>query len=533
MSFIKLFFFLAVLLIRSTDREVNTCTYLVNTMSVATQPNLNSKSDLKGEGPQEVTKSSLAKSVEPESDTRDGMSRVDIDGLVMKFQKRLGKKWDDYQMVVSLFLIGKLSRDELMEKLEETLDSTTIRFHNQLLLANLANCLRAEPSDGMSSAGFGSQTQQNKKRKTGRSSQYDMLKRNILSLPIRERRRLKSITRESGKKGMTNSTLALTRQAILPKVPMKAPRGADSQSKEIIAATLEQTGKWSKDVSRAIKAPLCSESFELPDMESLQTRMLGIAREHGLEGSVNPGAAQLLSVGLEYHLKSLIERSLANVKRNENGLKRQRVTLTVEDMYDTLSQVPHSVDNCGSLYYLSDVLLKNDDDASVVHLQRQPSSKDTRHNSQIGGHANQEQVSISEPLGGDRINKEVNSTSKFERVSKGDNELKDDGTIGNIIEDQEKPLGKKRTESQGLQVFRSSSHSGEDMDHHTKFPKSIINRKFNVGEYSPVSFLLKPKGLAAQKSEEKNAGRPNLTLHDPSIGSPNDLNWVISELLSE
>lgn len=138
-------------------------------MSVATQPNLNSKSDLKGEGPQEVTKSSLAKSVEPESDTRDGMSRVDIDGLVMKFQKRLGKKWDDYQMVVSLFLIGKLSRDELMEKLEETLDSTTIRFHNQLLLANLANCLRAEPSDGMSSAGFGSQTQQNKKRKTGRS----------------------------------------------------------------------------------------------------------------------------------------------------------------------------------------------------------------------------------------------------------------------------------------------------------------------------------------------------------------------------
>lgn len=492
-------------------------------MSVATQPTLRGKSDLQ-EKPSDVTNGSLSKATEPEPDTRDQMSRVDIDGLVMKFQKKLGKRWDDYQMVVSLFLVGKLSREELMAKLEETLDSTTIRFHNQLLLANLANCLRAEPSDGMSSARFGSQTQQSKKRKTGRSSQYDMLKRNILSLPIRERRRLKSIVRESGKRGMTNSTLALTRQAILPKIPMKAPKGAEVQSKETIAATLEQTGKWSKDVSRAIKAPLCSESFELPDMESLQTRMLGIAREHGLEGSVSPRAAQFLSVGLEYHLKSLIERSLAKVKRNKNGSKRQRVTLTVEDMYDTLSQVPHSVDNSGSLYYLNDALLKNDDDASVIHLQRQPLAKKMPHSFDT-------QTDIMKLQEKDKSFK-ANDGSNHMNLAISEENPKGDTNTENASEEHKNKQGKK-TESQGSQTFVRPSFSKESTDHHMKFSKSIINRKFHVSEYSPISFVLKPKGLGVRKNEEKQAGRPNLVLHDPSIGSPNDLNWVINELLSE
>ncbi|VEU23508.1 DEKNAAC104536 [Brettanomyces naardenensis] len=427
------------------------------------------------------------------------VKRVDIDDLVAVFQKRMGKNWDEYQIAVSLFLVGKLSRSELLEKLDTVLDNTTVRFHNQLLLANLANCVRAEPSDGMSTSGFGNQSQLNRKRKAGRSSQYDILKKDILSLPIRERKRLKNITRESGKKGMTNSTMVLTRQAILPKVPIQTPKVDTPQTKESVNATVAQASKWAQDVSNGFKAPLCSESYELPEKEALMTRMLGIAREHGLSGSVNPQAAQLLTVGLEYHLKALVEMALARVRERQQAQadfenptkltrKNKRITLTIEDMHDTLTLVPHLVDDCGSLYYMSDVLLKNDDDESLVQLQRQPREQLITNASEVN---DGEVTKSTEIVTGDDDNSEVKENGNKEELLDGD-------TV-------EKPTGKR----------------------------PLVHPK----KYSPITYLLEPKTSVStdgsQVAQEESTSKPNLALNDPSIGTPNDLNWLLNDLLAE
>lgn len=369
--------------------------------------------------------------------------RVEIDSIVVEFQKRLGKNWDDYQTKVSLFLVGKLSRGELMEQLEQVLDKTTIRLHNQLLLANLTNCLRSQPLDGKSGASFGSQQ---KKRKSTRSSQYEILKKDILSLPIRERKRLKSITRESGKRGMTNSTMALTRQALLPKVPIVTPKPGVPQTKELVNSAVIDASKWAQDVANGLKAPLCTESFELPEKEQLMTRMLGIAREHGITGTIDPDAVDVLSKGLEFHLKSLVENALA-IARGRTFKKRKKVlTLTTEDLYDTLTTVPELIDNCGTPYYLSDVVLRNDDDAGLLNLQR-----------------------------------------------------------------GEKPL--------------TPHHRASASQEPTDKPPSVQD---TPEKYSSISYLLKPLGAQTPKD---STPRPNLALSDPTIGSPNELNWLLNELL--
>lgn len=427
----------------------------------------------KTEKPDSSVSKITSKSELPTTTNNKQANRVDIDGLVVEFQKRLGKKWDAYQMAVSLFLVGKLSRSEFLERLDETLDSTTIRYHNQLLLANLANCLRSEPSDGMSGTRFGTKSQ-GKKRKVNRSSQYEILKRDILSLPIRERKRLKNITRESGKKGMTNSTMALTRQKLLPKIPIKTPGGNVPQTKEIISETVAQASKWAQEVATGIKAPLCSESFELPDKESLQTRMLGIAREHGLSGSINPKAAELLSVGLECHLKSFIETALARVKQRSHGHKRQRVILTAEDFYDTLQQVPHMADDCGPKYYLSDVLLKNDDDESVLELQSQRK---------------------------DAANKV--SDRKYSPVSFLLKERKIEPKVGKE-QHKEKVVAEQTTKEDKLKPDDESSHKPANDS--------------------------KPDAATTPISPGPN---PGLAFKNLAIGGPNDLNWMINDLLAE
>ncbi|GMG56064.1 unnamed protein product [Ambrosiozyma monospora] len=252
---------------------------------------------------------------------KDGSNkRVEIDSLVIDFQKKLGDKWDKYQVAVSLFLVGKLSRHELMSELRTILDKSTIRLHNQLLLSNLANSLRDEPQDGgVSSAGFGSQlSQQAKKRKqSNKSSQYELLKKDILSLSIRERKRLKSISRDSGKKGMLNSTISITRQSMVPRVPIVT--NVENHPGLVPPNTnpAALTAQWGQDVLSGITAPLASETYELPDKANLKTRILGIAREHGLVGSVSDNVPSILSLGLEYHLKSIIENAMGIVRVKE------------------------------------------------------------------------------------------------------------------------------------------------------------------------------------------------------------------------
>ncbi|CDK29611.1 unnamed protein product [Kuraishia capsulata CBS 1993] len=313
--------------------------------------------------------------------------RIEIENLVNEFQKRLGKNWDGYQIAVSLFLVGKLSRQELVEELDGILDARTIKLHNQLLLANLANSVREGPIDGISTAGFGGSSL-GKRRKDSRknSSQYERLKKDILALPIRERRRIKGITREAGKTGMVNSCITLTRQSMLPKVPI-----VNNKETGIAGNTIQ----WAQDVMHGFQTPLATETFEIPDNDSLKARMLWIAREHGLIGQLNDQVVEFLLHALETHLRGLVESVIDVVKYRklryapdiidevQNGApsepvttsNHRRVTLTLEDVHDTITQQPYIIEPGGPTLRLENILLENDDlqtedKTGIAHLLR-------------------------------------------------------------------------------------------------------------------------------------------------------------------
>lgn len=297
--------------------------------------------------------------------------RIEVENLAKELQRKLGKDWDKYQSTISHFLMGKLSRSELTQVLGDLLtDSKMVRMHNQLLLANLANSLRDGPAQLSANSGFGGNGL-NKRKKDGRvktSSQYEKLKKDIMGLPIRERRRIKTITRDSGKRSMANSALTLTRQSLLPKIPY-----ISDKDKNVTGNTVE----WTQDISHGIQTLLSSETYSLPDNDNLKSRMLGIAREHGLTGTIDKNAVDITYIGLENYLKGILEQAVDTVryrkmkyasddildtsKSRENHKKRQRkLILTNEDMVDTFNLYPYLIEPSGPLYRLHGVQLNDD-----------------------------------------------------------------------------------------------------------------------------------------------------------------------------
>lgn len=328
--------------------------------------------------------------------------RLQLESLIREFQLQLGNNWEKYHESLTLFLTGKLSRQELVAIVSPLLKNGLIKYHNKLLLLNFANSLQDSPVEFSSElAHFWNK--KNSKAKNVKSTQYEKLKQNILGLPLKERRRIRSITRDSGKRNKLSASITLTRQALLPKIPM-------IQDKEQQQLQVNNLVQWQQDVVNGINTPLATTSYELPDIENLTRRVLMAMRENGLTGGVSGQVLEVISLGLEAHMKNIMESAMdvvryrkskyaSNVfletgmngddslltangssksgnisdsvfggsslrKRKhsevENATKRD-VVLNAEDLYNTLEMFPYLVEPGGPRLRLSNIMLQNDD----------------------------------------------------------------------------------------------------------------------------------------------------------------------------
>lgn len=323
--------------------------------------------------------------------------------LIKEFQSKLGPKWDRYSEILSAYLIGKLSRTELLHSLKPILNSQqTYRLHNKLLLLNLANSINGNsPANNSSNeitpefSIFWNRRQQNK-LKNVRSSQYEKFKQNIMGLSIRERRRIKNITRDGGKKGKLNAFITLTRHSLLPKIPM-------IQDKDQQLLQISNIVQWQQDVVNGINAPIATDNYELPDYDLLLRRILMTMREHGLTGGLNPQVLEMVMLGLESHLKNVMESAIDTIRyretmyakndilpttnndlekngnsedRNSAGIdldvpkssKKPRIALCIEDMYDTFEMFPYLIEPLGPKLRLSSVMLANEDQKDLDEI---------------------------------------------------------------------------------------------------------------------------------------------------------------------
>lgn len=307
--------------------------------------------------------------------------RIELDGVIKELQTRLGKDWNRYHQSLGLFLIGKLSRNELIESITPILTKDLRKVHNKLLLLNLFNSFQDGPLDYQSEvASFWNKRAG--RTKGVKSNQYEKFKQNIMALPVRERRRLKGITRESGKKGKINASITLTRHELLPKIPMiREPEKQNFQISQLV--------QWQQDVINGVNAPLATQSFELFDYDNVSQQILMTMREHGLTGVLDTQFLEVVVLGLEAHLKNILENAIDVVRYRERkyssndvlssnlveyqgensdkdtrfskNKKRKVVTLNINDLYDTFEIFPHLIEYCGAKLRLSNLMLQNDD----------------------------------------------------------------------------------------------------------------------------------------------------------------------------
>lgn len=273
--------------------------------------------------------------------------RLDLGIWIEEFINILGKEsWIKYAQVISLFILGKLSRIELVKQLDQLFEenvavdndgtssnnstSSTInkdsrltheqrhkltRLHNQLLLGIFANSLRDSPMNKSNKAwGFqngDNSTSKNMKRVNKHNSQIEMYKKIVMSLPKNDRNRLKTITREAGKRGFIYCTVLQNRLHNVPKIPIVTNQ---ETLKRVKKNNLKTPLEWSQDIVNGFNAPLSIDSYSLPDNDTLILRMTGVAREHGLVGSVDSKCVDMVSIALDHYLKKIIELGIDSVR---------------------------------------------------------------------------------------------------------------------------------------------------------------------------------------------------------------------------
>lgn len=328
--------------------------------------------------------------------------RLELEKLMREFQSKLGPNWEKYHEALLYFLIGKLSRPELVSIILPLLrNDNLVHYHNKLLLTQLANSTKEfAPQDYVAGADDFAFFWNKKAAKLTKVKllQYEKFKQNIMGLPIKERLRIKSITKDSGKQGKLNQGITLTRHSLLPKIPMIQ----DKEQQQLHVNSLVQ---WQQDVVNGINTPICTDTYELPDYETLSKRVLMTMREYGLTGGVLASVLEVLLLGLELYLKSIMEKAIDTAKYRENKYsnndylpstlildedvlsspaKRRRVeepirqltkdtTLGIEDIYETLEMFPHLIEPCGPKYRISGVMLENDDaSANTLDYQLPP-----------------------------------------------------------------------------------------------------------------------------------------------------------------
>ena len=271
----------------------------------------------------------------------DANQRLDLGSVIEEFISILGKEnWTKYAQLTSHFILGKLSRKELVSNLEslftlsqETqqddqqqyssgtltgsseLRSRLIGLHNKLLLGIFVNSLRDSPLDRRNKSwGFQNGSDnlyKHAKRINKHNSQIETYKKIVMSLPLSDRNRLKRITKEAGKRGFIYCSVLQDRLATIPKVPVVSNQ---ETLRRIKANDLKTPIEWSQDILNGFNAPLATDSYSLPDVDTLYLRMSGIAREHGLVGAVDAKSVELLSKALDYYLKRIVELGIDSVR---------------------------------------------------------------------------------------------------------------------------------------------------------------------------------------------------------------------------
>jgi transcriptional coactivator HFI1/ADA1 len=240
--------------------------------------------------------------------------RLSIETVVEQLSAALGHKWDDYGRELNLFIIGKRTRMELQDMLDQVLVEPTLKkLHNNLLMTILANASRDPPGGSSSFLGWN----RNKKRKEpmttrARSSgKQKKLRTDIMGLGPQERNRIKSF--KSVMELDPVNTLGLGAYVQNERKLYQSIPGAILESRKAKLPprlpkekNFQPTHAVQMEIIKGLNVPMASETLELPSIEDISDRAKGIAYDHQLSHGIGPNVPELVLAGLDVQISSCV-----------------------------------------------------------------------------------------------------------------------------------------------------------------------------------------------------------------------------------
>ncbi|KAF9897805.1 hypothetical protein BX616_004953 [Lobosporangium transversale] len=233
----------------------------------------------------------------PPSADKDG--RQDVLLLKQQLAEALGENGPSYWQALTDFVQGKLNRQEFDFYANLYLSRKNAPLHNQFILANIHNAQKEAPPPSKGSVGWG----KGKRGKDGKllrekDPKRRKMKNQILSLGKAERERIKGLKETHKKSSM-----------------MIKQRLKEHRVSRPMAPTVSQPALIA-EYNRGNHAPLCFDSKELPNFESMRDRMVAVAMENGLMSGVQEGAVELMLHALESHIKNIISNCIIKLRSN-------------------------------------------------------------------------------------------------------------------------------------------------------------------------------------------------------------------------
>ncbi|KAF9551823.1 hypothetical protein EC957_004146 [Mortierella hygrophila] len=234
----------------------------------------------------------------PPSVDKDG--RQDVLQLKQQLAEALGDNGPSYWQALTDFVSGKLNRQEFDFYANLYLSRKNAPLHNQFILANIHNAQRDAPPPSTRSEGWA----KGKKGKDGKllkekDPKRRKIKNQVMSLGKTERERIKGLK-------------DLNKNSGVVKQKLKEHRISKPLAPPIVQQPLQA------EYNRGAHAPLCFDSKELPDFESMRDRMTAVAMENGLMAGVQDSAVELMLHALESHIKSIVSNCIIKLRSNRS-----------------------------------------------------------------------------------------------------------------------------------------------------------------------------------------------------------------------
>ncbi|OAV96244.1 hypothetical protein PTTG_03453 [Puccinia triticina 1-1 BBBD Race 1] len=257
------------------------------------------------------------------------------------------------------FLTGKLDRTEFEAQTARLLQSESlVGLHNALILSILYNTTRPDPAttnplkdpETPPTTGEGWHKRKRppappvappkiKTKSVEKDPKKRKLKEAVMALGHRERNRLKQIASLK-----EEELVKLNAQQPLPRPLSACQYLYPERTENVMSTPLASKMKISsstlyQDYMRCQQAPVCSESKQLPDFDTLKDRMSLIAYDSGLMNGVDKAASSLALIALEVHLKTLLGDLLSLIRSDRAVATPAECALSVDQ---TQPGEPHS-----------------------------------------------------------------------------------------------------------------------------------------------------------------------------------------------